>query len=106
MSDYVRISVKTNLDQREIFQILVECLPDMSWRMGNSDEQGLYVSGLGTFDEQIQLWLNDQSAEISINVRGVVCADQERAIWKSSFVSDVMTRVLPKIGEVGPSVFF
>lgn len=106
MSDFIRLSVKTSLSQCEIFQILVESLPDMSWRMGDSDTQGLYVSGRGACYEQIQIWLDDSVADVSINLRGVICVDQERDIWRSRFIDNVMMKALIKIGELGTPAFF
>ncbi len=101
MKDFFSTSIKTNLSQEDIYSIVSKNLPEFSWRMGDSDSQGLFISGNGKNTEQIQLWLDENLVDVTISLRNVKTDDSNRDEWKKNLINKILISVLPNIGEIG-----
>jgi len=101
MKDFISTTVTTDLGQEDIFSIVNRSLPSFLWRMGDSDSQGLYISGHGENTEQMQLWLDNDLVDVTISLRNARGSDISRDEWKNKLVNKIINEVLPTIGKVG-----
>jgi len=101
MKDFIHISISTQLSQKEIHSLLSVKLPEYSWRMGDSDYQGLYITSIGSELGQIQVWLDDEPAVVTISLRGNQQSRADREEWKENLINGIIRGVLPAIGVVG-----
>lgn len=99
MKDFIRTTISTNLGQEDLHSILSNELPDYVWRMGDSDQQGKYVSGNGL--GQILLWLDDNEVDVSISLRAENIDHPNRNEWKDGLLSKLLNNIFPKIGTLG-----
>jgi len=99
MKDFVRATINTELTQREIYYLVSQALPEFFWREGDSDAQGLYITGNKEDFGQIQIWFDEGAVDVTISLRAARTSGLNEAL-KEEFFSNVISNVLPIIGEV------
>jgi hypothetical protein len=96
MKDYVCIDIRSDLDQAGWRELLKAALPDFTWRGGDGDAQGPYLTGRRADGVHIQCWMGEAPATMAVSFRG--------AKLSLTAMSDLITlleqRILPKAGEV------
>lgn len=71
-------------------------MPDFSWRMGESDMQGGYVSGRNEAGVQIKCWTDENPFAFTISFSNTPLSESDAA----ELVNRITQNVLPLIGEV------
>ncbi len=100
MTNFIRASIKTRLTQREIYTVVSMALPEFLWREGDSDAQGLYITGIREDVGQIQFWLDEDVVDATVSLGGARSTPQNSE-WKEDFFDNVISSIFPSIGEVG-----
>jgi hypothetical protein len=67
MKDFISIDVTSTSDSLKILEILSRELPEFTWRAGDSDAAGGYVSGMNQEDVFIKIWTDEKPMELSIS---------------------------------------
>jgi hypothetical protein len=69
MNNFIRIDIDSKLDSKSILEIFLRELPDFTWRLGNSDAQGSYVSGTNSEKIKIQCWTDGNPMAFSMSFK-------------------------------------
>ncbi|MFY9479399.1 MAG: hypothetical protein WAQ08_17285 [Aquabacterium sp.] len=96
MKDYVRIDIRSDLDQAGWRELLKAALPDFAWRGGDSDAQGPYLTGRRPDGVHIQCWMGEAPAAMAVSFRGAKLSQAAM----SSLITTLEQRILPQAGEV------
>jgi len=97
MKDFVSVDIDSTLSNDDVFEILSGGLPTFSWRRGDSDVQGLYVSGLDADGVKIQCWTGERPMAMSVSFRSAKGAKDEA---KKRLMDQLLNEFLPRIGGV------
>ena len=100
MRDFVSVDLRTHLTQIEVHQRLTLMLPRFTFRMGDSDANGLYVSGIDDEQAQVKVWLGEDSASLTLSLRGWRAGVTNREEAKQLWWDRLTNEVLPSLGEV------
>ena len=95
MKDFVRIDLTSELNRVDILHVFSRDLPDFTWRTGDSDAMGGYVSGLDESKVQIQIWTDKSPMDLFISFR----ASKSDLEYRSR-VLDRVRQSLLEIGQV------
>lgn len=96
MKNFIRFQVQSKLKQDQLFELTKRSLPEFDWRRGDSDAQGLYVSGLTTDLIQIQFWFDDGFVDTTVSFRSVE-ADSPR---KEALITRLEKDIFSAMGRV------
>lgn len=96
MKDFVRIDIISTLENAKVFDALSLEFSKFSWRRGDSDAQGEYVSGRNQNKVHIQCWSSENPMILSISFRGSEMDMQER----EEILKKIIDNVVPRIGEI------
>jgi hypothetical protein len=96
MKDYVRIDINSALKNAKVFEAVSCEFPEFSWRSGDSDAQGEYVSGTNLGGVQIQCWTSENPMVLSISFRNAGPSVNER----EEILEKILGNLVPHIGEV------
>ena len=97
--NYLTYEIDSALGRREIRDILQEALPEYSWKTGDSDAIGGYVSGRSAERVSIKVWTGQSPHEAAISYRSATSDESSRAEAASQFLDVVASR----IGEIRPT---
>ena len=104
MSKHHERKILTSFGQQAIFERISHLLPDMSWRRGESEQEGaLRVSGQHPQGAWVEFWLYDDDAANVFTMISPSEADPGLVIsatWFDDFVARLDKEVLPQLGEV------
>lgn len=100
LKDYVSVSFDTKLDQESLYERLREALTNFSFRMGDSDAMGPYISGRDPDGAHIQTWLGEQPAAIEISLRSWKVGASNRDMQKNTLLHEIIDLFLPTVGNV------
>lgn len=101
MKDFITYDIKSELSRDEIFENAIRILSNLEWRKGNSDSQGLYISGNNKQKITIQLWVSETPIEMFISFRSawLGCDKEYENSQKQELINIVETSFIPSIGE-------
>lgn len=102
MKDFLSIDIDSMLSNSEVYDVLSAGLPDFSWRSGDSDAQGTYVSGMDLKGVRIQCWTGEKPMALSVSFRSAENIDEHS---KERLVGVLMSDLLPLVGHVTRSDF-
>lgn len=97
MKDFLSIDIDSTLLNGDVFVILSDGLPEFSWRQGDSDAQGAYVSGRNPEGVQIQCWTGEAPMQMSVSFRGAKDVPEEA---RAHLVNRLLADLLPRIGRL------
>jgi hypothetical protein len=100
MRDFVSADLRTSLSQVEVHERLASLLPHFSFRMGDSDANGLYVSGVDEEQAQLKVWLGEDPATLTLSTRGWRVGVTNRDEAKRMLWEQLTRKVLPALGEL------
>lgn len=96
MKNCINVDILSNLNKVEVHSILLVSMPDFSWRMGDSDMQGGYVSGRNEAGIYIQCWTDESPHSFTISFSSASLDEASKA----TLVNHILQDVLPTIGKV------
>lgn len=100
MRDFIAIDLRTSLSQAEVREQLESLLPHFRFRMGDSDLNGRYVSGADEEQAQLQVWLREAPATLTLSLRRWRVGATNRDEAKGVLWARLTAEVLPALGEV------
>jgi len=100
MRDFISIELRTRLPQVEVHEKLSEALPAFSFRMGDSDANGPYISGIDGEQAQVKVWLGEDPAGLTVSFRGWRPGAPDRDEAKKEIWGTISEVILPRLGEV------
>lgn len=101
MKDYVSIDVRpTTKENNKVFESVKLSLTKFSWRTGDSDALGPYISGRDADDITIQIWLGEEPYAMSVSFEGAWPDSADREIRKQDLLTMITNHVIPNFGEV------
>lgn len=96
MKNFINVDILSELEKIKVHSVLLEYMPDFSWRMGESDMQGGYVSGRNEAGVNIQCWTGENPFAFTISFSNTTLTELEA----TELVNRITQKVLPHIGEV------
>lgn len=96
MKNFINVDILSELEKIKVHSVLLEYMPDFSWRMGESDMQGGYVSGRNEAGVNIQCWTGETPFAFSISFSNTTLTELEA----TELVNRITQKVLPHIGEI------
>jgi hypothetical protein len=96
VKNFINVDVVSELDKAKVHSNLSECMPDFSWRMGESDMQGGYVSGRNEAGVHIQCWTDENPFAFTLSFSNTTLTELEA----TELVNRITQKVLPHIGEI------
>ena len=69
MSNFISLDIDSPLSPDAARDLIADRLPEFSWRRGDSDAQGPYLSGVSTAGVRIQCWVGENPMAMSISFR-------------------------------------
>ncbi|MGO4502934.1 MULTISPECIES: hypothetical protein [unclassified Dyella] len=98
MNDFISIDIESGLSDGDVFAIFSEALPGFTWRRGDSDAQGPYVSGIDSQGVKIQCWTGESPMAMSVSFRAAKVDDEARELLANT----VLEELVPRIGRPLP----
>jgi hypothetical protein len=98
MKDYLVFSIKSILSQDDVFSLMQNELSDFSWRRGDSDAMGLYVSGERPDGVYLKAWLSEAPITLSMSFNDSFKKTPNEVLSKKTLFDRVSNDVLPKLG--------
>jgi hypothetical protein len=89
MKDFVSIDIESQLDRMKVLQVCAQQLPEFSWRTGESDALGGYVTGTNKDHVQIKCFTGESPMELSISFRRARVALDKRKELIGTIVHDI-----------------
>jgi hypothetical protein len=96
MKDFVSIDIESRLSNDDVYLILSSGLSEFSWRRGDSDMQGPYVSGRDANSVTIQCWTGENPMQMSVSFRGVKDVSQSE---QEQLIKKLLNDLVPQIGK-------
>lgn len=96
MKDYVNIDINSELDNIQVHSVLSRTLPDFTWRMGDSDMQGGYVSGRSEAGVYIQCWTGESPFALTLSFSGATLDETAQ----NELLNRIDKEVVPCIGNL------
>ena len=100
MKEYVSIDIQSNKDVATVIGLCNQLLPDYSWKSGDSDAQGPYLSGKNKDSVKIKIWLGEAPYEMSISFQNSWLQSQDKEDKMKNVVSNITNNVIPNFGQV------
>jgi hypothetical protein len=100
MKDFITIEFQSTCKQDEVIAVLKAHLPDFQWRCGDSDMQGLYVSGRNSDLVNIQFWLSEPPMSATISFRNSWLDIASRDTLKKEILNKVVIDTIPVLGKL------
>lgn len=91
--DFITADFHSDLSQSEIYDKLVETLPDFDWHTGDSDAMGPYIKGENKDFVNIELWLDDNIIEFSISFRSL----KSELLYSKKQIDELVKLVIDKL---------
>lgn len=95
MNSYLAVTLDSALSKENVREVCQELLPEFTWKFGESEYEGTYVSGRRKDVGNIQCWTDDPPVAFTVALLATV-PDQERR--------EIMDRakkvVAPRLGRV------
>jgi hypothetical protein len=98
MKDYLVFSMNSSLSQDNVFKLMQTALSDFSWKMGDSDAQGLYVSGVRSDGIYLKVWISENPIKLSMSFNESFKNSSDEALSKKILFDRVSNDVLPNLG--------
>ena len=96
MKNFLCADINSSLNQVDIFKVFSQELTDFTWRMGDSDALGGYVSGRSQNGAVIKCWTSENPMQFSISFNSTKLDLLEREeIWDK-----ISRNTIPRIGEI------
>ena len=99
MSDYLTFAIDSALSRLEIRDVLQDALPAYSWKTGDSDAIGGYVSGRSAARVSIKVWTGQSPHEAAVSFR---TATLDESSW-TEVARQFLDVVASRIGEIRPT---
>ena len=96
MKDFISLDVQSDLGKKQILEILSRELPEFTWRSGESDAQGGYITGRSSDSVQIQCWTSERPLSLSISFRSAK-GDQAR---RTDLAHRFVDHLAPLLGNI------
>lgn len=93
MNDFISIDIESRLSDGDVFAIFSESLPSFTWRRGDSDAQGPYVSGVDSHGVKIQCWTGESPMAMSVSFRAAKVGDEARELLANAILQEVVPRI-------------
>jgi hypothetical protein len=100
MKDFVAIDFQSDCTQDEILEAFKTHLPEFQWRGGDSDAQGLYVSGRNSDLVNVQAWLSETPMTATISFRNSWSNNPGRETLKQEMLNRIVDKVVPTLGTL------
>jgi len=100
MNEFIKIEFRTSENQDNLCKLLISHFPYFEWRKGDSDMQGLYISGMNNESVQIQLWLEKNSEAMTISFRSLSGEKDEREKFKHKIYNNVKDNIFPSFTKI------
>jgi len=102
MKDFITYNIESILNQSEIYNTANKTLSDFTWRGGDSDSQGKYVSGRNPNDVHIKIWLGEDPVEMSVSYSLAWLEEnrENRENKKNILLNLVEQKFIPLIGSI------
>lgn len=100
MKDFVRIDIDSDANDAVAYEYALRALPEFSWRRGDSDQLGPYLSGRNADHVQIKIWLGEKPFDMSISFRNAWLNIPEREEKKEALVADILKNLIPSFGNI------
>lgn len=94
MAEFVSIDISSVVASDEVRDLIARELSEFSWRRGDSDEQGKYLSGSSS-GVQIRCWVDEKPMAMSISFRNSSLNAEER----ERLIASILTHVIPQFGQ-------
>lgn len=102
MNEFLYIEFVSDESRDDLYDLLVLNFPDYRWMCGDSDIQGLYITGANEESVQIQLWLEEPEVmTVSFSLAWVGEPDRDRKkelLFKK--IQDVLFPVFKKVESI------
>lgn len=98
MKDFVTIEFQSTCSQDEVMTALKAYLSGFQWRGGDSDMQGLYISGKNTDSVNIQVWLSESPKTATISFRSSWLDVADREVLKQQLLNIVTLDTISSLG--------
>lgn len=99
MKEFILADIESNLGDSEIQDLVIKFLPDFTWRSGDSDMQGRYLSGISADSATIKIWMGERPLVLSISFRSVSPNIPERESRKAAIIDLVKDQLIPALGK-------
>ena len=100
MKEFITYDLNSDLSRGDITIEVEKVLPDFHWREGDSDAQGLYISGNNNDHVTVQLWLSEKPVEMFVSFRTAWESDKDRCNKKEELIKLIETVFIPSIGKI------
>lgn len=100
MKDFVRIDIDSNVNDDFAYKCVRRALPEFSWRRGDSDQQGPYLSGGNADHVDIQIWLGEKPFAMSVLFQDVWPNVPKREEKKEALIADILKNLIPTLGNI------
>ncbi len=95
MTQFLTITITSTLRGEAVCNLIVEAMPNFSWRHGNNDTQGDYVSGASPTGEQIQCWVDNVPMAFTVSFRSSSLDEASR----EKLIQFVLGDLIPRFGQ-------
>lgn len=100
MKDYIVFSVKSILNQDDVFEIMQNNLSDFLWRRGDSDAQGFYVSGERADGVYLKAWISETPFTLTLSFNELFTKMPTQQASKKILFDRISKSVLPNLGQL------
>ena len=98
MKDIVTIEFDSICGQEKMLATFKTSLPDFQWRGGDSDMQGLYISGRNKNSVNIQIWISESPNAATVSFRSSWLEATNRDVLKQAVVAKIVNDIIPTLG--------
>lgn len=98
MKEFISADVDSSLSDAEIQNVMMKSLPDFTWRSGDSDMQGKYVSGINGDKVNVKVWMGERPLVLTISFRSLASNILERESKKGALIDLVKYQIIPALG--------
>ena len=98
MKDFLTIEFEPRLDEEMMCGAFTTQFPEFSWRRGDSDSQGRYISGTNDALVQIKCWMGEKPMDPTVSFRCAWIGAGERQNKKNDLL-DRLLDLLPVLGR-------
>jgi hypothetical protein len=100
MKNFISIDLESNLQSNQIVELILKELPQFEWHQGDSDTQGVYVSGKNKEGVQIKFWLDEYPIAASLSFRGMHLDTSNQETVKQQIFHEMIRIITKHIGKI------
>lgn len=98
MKSFTIFDVQSNLGQDAVFNLMQNKFQDFSWRRGESEMQGLYVSGSSPDGIHVKIWLSDSPTSLTVSFDDAWSNFADAENLKQKFLNEISLEIIPALG--------